>query len=109
MSDRIDHTARAYGVLRSVGSVSMAPDEATVSVIAAQTHATLALVEQQRIANLIALASMAEDDSKHEVLAGVLGNEAVWTLATTKTDGLDNEFEIVNPDIAAALGIEVAP
>ena len=104
MTERIDHAAEA----QRLGKIATVQAGAEPVAPLAQFHATLALVEQQRIANLIALASMADDDSKHEVIAGTLGHEAVWTLATTKTLGLDDEFEIVHPDIAAALGIEDA-
>ena len=112
---RIDHATEARTLLTqsyafTSSDMVLHTGETKADVIAqAHVHATLALVEQQRIANLIAMASMADDDSKHEVAAGVLGHEAVWTLATTKMIGPDDEFEIVRPDIAAALGIEVAP
>lgn len=104
---RIDHAARSRSRMEKTLSNYQTGEDAGAIVVAlaALNDSTLALVEQQRIANLIALASMAEDDSKHEVNAGVLGNEAVWTLATTKMIGLDDEMEIVHPDIAAALGI----
>lgn len=107
MTTRTDHATEAERAMRQVLNACETDENtgALVGIIAAQTHATLALVEQQRIANLIALASMAEDDSKHEVVAGTLGNEAVWTLATTMMNEPDDEFEIVYPNIAAALGI----
>ena len=50
MTDRIDHAAEATALLENY-----APDY-TVAMV----HATLALVEQQRIANLIALAEHAQ-------------------------------------------------
>ena len=105
---RIDHAARSRRhVEKTLSRYETGEDAGAIVVtLAALNDATLALVEQQRIANIIALASMAEDDSKHEVI-GTLGNEAVWTLATTKMIGPDDEFEIIHPDIAAALGIGV--
>ena len=110
MTERIDHAARSRSRMeKTLSSYETGEDAGAIVVaLAALNDATLALVEQQRIANLIALASMAGDDSKHEAIAGALGNEAVWTLATTKMIGPDDEIEIVHPDIAAALGIEVA-
>ena len=51
MTDRIDHAAAARKLLARYENASLHIIEAT----AAQAHATLALVEQQRIANLIAL------------------------------------------------------
>ena len=108
---RIDHAAKALQRIMWVNEWQARegdlPETHLADALVAQTEATLALAEQQRIANLIALAGMAEDDSKHEVIAGTLGIEAVWTLATTKMIGPDDEIEVVNPDIAAALGIKV--
>lgn len=60
MSERIDHVFMADGYLDQAGE-SIGLDEfayADIQVKAAQVHATLALVEQQRIANLIALWSV---------------------------------------------------
>lgn len=99
MTKRVDQAARAYGVLRWVSSTSMTSAEATASVMAAQTHATLALVEQQRIANLIALAKVAgRDEDVHEAVA-----EAAYGALDTLVNTM-----ALHPDIAAALGIEVA-
>lgn len=50
MSERIDHAAKARYWLPQKGD-GITPNHVAV----AQVHATLALVEQQRIANLIAL------------------------------------------------------
>lgn len=54
-----DHAAEARELLQS-NAVALAADGAWGTAIAAeaQVHATLALVEQQRIANIIALASL---------------------------------------------------
>ena len=51
MSERIDHAAKAQGLLNLLPA-SFHEDEV---IALAQVHATFALVEQQRIANLIAL------------------------------------------------------
>lgn len=54
MSERIDHAAEARELLAKVGrGLSV---EGCVAV--AQVHATLALVEQQRVANMIAYYSV---------------------------------------------------
>lgn len=50
---RIDHVAEAMK-LRTMTARAMLPEQAVGILAAAQLHATLALVEQQRIANLIA-------------------------------------------------------
>ena len=106
---RIDHAARSRRRMEeTLSSYETGEDAGAIVVaLAALNDATLALVEQQRIANLIALASMADDDSKHEVIAGELGVEAVWALATTKMIGPDDEIEVIDPTIAAALGIKM--
>lgn len=66
MTDRIDHAAKAINIMRDVGTDQRGeiPLELfdsheqwiyDATMREAQVHATLALVEQQRIANLIAL------------------------------------------------------
>ena len=89
MSERIDHAAEARewidAAARHPGAVSTA--------ILAQAEATLALVDQQRIANLIALAAMDPDG---------LGQSAYSALAAMSPD---RRRTILAPDIAAALGI----
>lgn len=91
MTDRIDHAAEATESLRRMpeavqraGAVS-----ADALVKAAQVHALLALVEQQRISNLIALEKSRSWLSRH-------ANK-------TLTGDIDDSM---NPEIAAALGIE---
>ena len=87
MSDRIDHAAvaRKY-ITAALGAVTA--DPAGIVALLAQAEATLALVEQQRIANLIALGLAREGNG--------------WRTAGP-------EWMRVRPDIAAALGIEVQP
>ena len=65
----------------------------TVAALHAQVHATLALAEQQRIANLIALAAMDPDG---------LGQSAYSALAAMSPD---RRRTVLAPDIAATLGI----
>lgn len=90
MSDHIDHAAeailrvnQALAVAREVGSSPETP------ILAAQVQATLALAEQQRIANLIALASLADRDATHEELAN-LARDAVYTLMTHHYQSTDD-------------------
>ena len=52
MSERVDHAAEAVRI--------MGEDGWTTGIAAAHVHATLALVEQQRIANLIAYVHVLE-------------------------------------------------
>ena len=109
MSKRIDHAAKASQCIawatewqREVGS--NAATETTHALIA-QTHATLALVEQQRIANLIALAN-AHHASKSYDDFEVARHAAVYALIDYRWHGPDDVRPIVLPNISAALGIE---
>ena len=94
MSDRIDHAAEAVALLNLAAAAQHQGDPRHL-IAAAQVHASLALVEQQRIANLIALAK--ETFAAHEA------SEALGTFATA-TPG---ERIGLRPEIAAALGIKV--
>ena len=60
MSDRIDHAAEAERFAAWADNPALPPENVTAIASMAQAHATLALVEQQRIANLIALAHVAD-------------------------------------------------
>ncbi len=92
MTERIDHAAEARKILELVTGLPKL-DEARV-------HATLALVEQQRIANLIAL-SQAEDGN---------GWQAEQPLAALfayrrEAGAMEDEGLHIRPEIAVALGI----
>ena len=92
MKDRIDHAAEAHRVISTMPSSDLIAD----AYAYAQVHATLALVEQQRIANLIALAQ------------GTDGSFSTTTrdLAYLSIVG-GGPDAMPHPEIAAALGIEV--
>ena len=81
MSDRIDHAALAAQMARDALSTSRSGAQGIAGVLAAtaQVHASLALVEQQRIANLVALRALTGEtnDSMHPDIAAALGIEAV--------------------------------
>ena len=99
MTDRIDHAAEARLLMDITGDSYVTHEgwtetTALMATLDAQTHATLALVEQQRIANLIALSR--ETFAAHEAC------EALGTFATAK----HGDQIGLRPDIAAALGIE---
>ena len=55
MTDRIDHAAEALNALGAITGVDQATNQITLA-LEAQARATLALVEQQRIANILATA-----------------------------------------------------
>ena len=86
MSDRIDHAAEAVALLNLAAAPQHQGDPRHL-ISASQVHATLALVEQQRIANEITLATLTyEIEDAHDAI----GQRALMAL----------------PDIAAALGIK---
>ena len=78
MTNRIDHAAEAVGLLALAAA---GVRDRRYLIAAAHIHATLAVAEQARIANLIALAKLAGHSGPDEVA-------------------------VLRPDIAAALGIE---
>lgn len=95
MSERIDHAAAAVGMLKDA---QQAQDLNLIWVIAqgAQVQATLALVEQQRVANLIALGAL-------DGMAGYSPHEAV--LVTPKPDDPVGAVRQLKPEIKEALGL----
>ena len=99
MTDRIDHAALAAQMARDALSTSRSGAQVIAGMLAAtaQIHATLALVDQQRIANLIALAG-ASDSIRARQQA-----EEVLYQPTPIQAGIDLPL---TPDIAAALGIK---
>lgn len=65
---RFDHVAQALS-LDSAADQHLVTEEfafADMALKSAQVHATLALVEQQRIANLIALTRLSDDEMRIE-------------------------------------------
>ena len=88
MSERIDHAAEAR---EWIDAAARHPG-ATSTAILAQAEATLALVEQQRIANLIALSQVQDG----------IGTSAYSALAVMSPD---RRHTIIDPNIAAALRI----
>ena len=104
----IDHAAEAYQHIKRAYEVQeeegRTERSATDLALLAQAHATLALDEQQRIANLVALAnalhmSEAYDDTTEA------SREAAYALIEYVQIDPDDEHPVIHPDIAAALGI----
>lgn len=91
MTDRIDHAAEARRLNKLASSVA-GDAAARVVLAAAQVHATLALVEQQRIANLIAVLNADMPD-------GYIVTK-VWDQPGERPQ------EAMRQQITAALGIE---
>lgn len=96
MTDRIDHAAEAVALLNLAVTAQHQGDPRHL-IAAAQAYAALALVEQQRIANLIALASSADSIAARA--------QAEITLFERVTRGSYLAL-LLRPDIAAALGIK---
>lgn len=96
---RIDHAARSDRRMElALGSYETGEDAGAIGVaLAALNDATLAMVEQQRIANLIALATL-RDDQGGETSA----SHAAWDTL------MEDDPAPLRPEIAAALGIENA-
>ena len=77
---RIDHYASAKYLLAQANQNQDKPGVAAVGLAGAQVHATLALAEQQRIANRIALAALVAETERafheHGNRAHLVGHEA---------------------------------
>jgi hypothetical protein len=96
---RIDHVKTAEG--NAGYAMQFRPLTAIKWLMKAQVHATLALVEQQRIANLIALGLL-------QIASGLNGSYApVGDGGSFRALYPQGESSPLAPDIAAALGIGV--
>lgn len=106
MSEWIDHAAiadsRLAAALPWLSSAGRSDLGQVANILAAQAHATLALAEQQRIANIIALAAMDPDSSGRSPYPDGLSSSAYSALAAMSSD---RRHTILDPNIAAALGI----
>lgn len=91
MAERIDHAAEACEALRGAGDGRNFATDASVVAVA---HAVLALVEQTRIANLFALDKSWRGEPG-DALMRTIRDEGGWIIGHE-----------LNPEIAAALGIE---
>lgn len=100
-----DHVKEALNELGQIGANLPYPSHPADGAVAiAQVHATLAVAEQLRIANLIALASLPEPDSHGEVRE-LLRGDALHTLAEWKRINPDDETPVIVPEIKEALGL----
>jgi len=102
MSARIDHAAEAQ---KSLDAAWDSP-KSTHFLAEAQVSATLALVEQQRIANLVSLMQMqAEIDENTDLLA----HEALHSLISFERKGsqISGPVDVpsIRPEIREALGL----
>ena len=88
--------------LRHLGYEPRSVDDLADNLGTANTLAILELAEQQRIANLIALAAL-PSDAPDELLE--LRTEAAFHLVEYRQNGLDDEHLAVLPEIAVSLGM----
>ena len=100
-----DHTAEAERTIQQVLNTSETSEDAgsIVSMLAAQAHATLALAEQQRIANLIALAALQIASGADGGIDSIVGDGSAFRALDP-----DGPATPLRPAIARALGIEEA-
>lgn len=115
MTEQIDYTAEAKANLAVVGDVIKETARVSLSetVAISQVQATLALVEQQRIANIIALAALpALDGFENDVydarlealMGGLLDREEAPAVPGYGPAGLD-EHTFIRDDIKKGLGL----
>lgn len=105
MTERIDHTGWAREFIRAAENAF--DDEVTIdareaptvaeNIALAQVHATLALVEQQRLANLITLAAIPG--------AGTLETAAAHALLIPSDDADWDSRPTIRPEIREGLGL----
>ena len=106
MSERTDHAVRARRTAESVLKATSS-ESFHASLAHAQVDALIAIGEQQRIANLIALAACAANPDVHGALSEA-AHSVLDALIVAVQDSLDDEHIEITDDIKAALGIEVA-
>lgn len=102
MSERIDHAAEAARLLAYVAQLNATVDGPRIQhmTILAAGHAGLAGVEQQRVANVIALmqVEMESDTMPTDALDAVYEREPISVLS--------NQFKLhTRPEIKEALGL----
>lgn len=71
MSERIDHAQEAREWVKAAERADLSMEETSAFAAIGQVHATLALVEQKRIANLMTLLGDEDPDDVNEILAGI--------------------------------------
>lgn len=109
MNERIDHAKAADDLMRKLATAPATDDAHDVEwgFREAQVHATLALVEQQRIANLISLMQMQEEiDEKTDMIAGEAMHSIIEYQRTPGTAFSDpDDVPVVRPSIRESLGL----
>ena len=109
MSDSIDHAAEAFRVLQLPTSMEDATEANALAY--AQVHATLALVEQQRIANLIALANCHPapdeewDEPMNNLVAEAQNALCGWDIGEGSQFSAPDEYPVIRDEIRRGLGL----
>lgn len=93
----MSHVKEAVEALKAAQETPADENVTDPWLLAAQVHATLALVEQQRIANLIAMRELPE-----------AGNALLKASAECDEHGRVTGQAIIRPEISEALGIEAS-
>ncbi len=115
MTERIDHAAEAQKWIAYSEDLNPEVDYPRIAhaALLATQHATLAAVEQQRIANLIALAGLSApagfenetyDARTSALMEGLLDSETVPAVPGYGPAGIDERF-FIRPDIRQGLGL----
>ncbi len=112
MSDNIDHAAEARSLLAdNPGAPERGPEWGAVLALAASAHATLALVEQQRIANLIALANCHPapdeewDEPMNNLIAEAQNALCGWEIGEGSQFSGPDEYPVIRDEIRKGLGL----
>lgn len=103
MTDRIDHAAEAVNFLGATSYDTYGDDDRKVAL--AQVHATLALVEQQRAANRIALASVVAESSRASGMHGSVVGLIVKDVGLFRYPETPDGAALLHDDIREALGL----
>lgn len=112
MAERIDHAVEARAHAKTAANLAsrpggVRPEQASYFLEQAKVHATLALVEQQRIANLISLMQMQEEiDENTELLAGEAMHALIEYERTPATPFSDpDDVPVIRAEIRKGLGL----
>jgi glutaminase len=105
MSDRIDHSARANNLLTPAGALGTVDAINDKRIAAAQVHAMLALVEQQRIANRIALAGAVAESARHNGSPGFVLDLIVKDFGLFRYPRTSGGVPPLDDDIREGLGL----
>lgn len=105
MTERVDHAAEARAWLEGSETPQLSIPETTAFAAIAQVHATLALVEQQRVANRIALAATVAAASRHAGMHGSVLGLIVDGVGIFDNPPTEHGVAPLHEDVREALGL----